>query len=161
MKKTNAIRILERKKVPYQLLEYTYDPENLDVKKIALDNKLEIAEVYKTLVVKGNKTGLLVAVIPGDKKLNRKAIAKASGNKKINLVPIDQLEALTGYIRGACSPIGMKSSPPIFVDITAEALGDIWVNAGMRGLLMKLKVDDLVKLSNAKLLDIAEVYDTL
>ncbi|MEO0874828.1 MAG: Cys-tRNA(Pro) deacylase [Bacteroidota bacterium] len=154
MKKTNAIRILERNKIEYQLQEYTYDPEDLDVRKIAQDNGMAVQAVYKTLVAKGNKTNLLVAVIPGDKKLDRKAIAKASGNKKINLAPIDKLEELTGYIRGGCSPIGMKSKPPVYIDVSAEALGEIWVNAGMRGLLIKVRTSDLVQVCAASVLSI-------
>ena len=155
MKKTNALRILERNGIQYELQDYTYDPEDLDVRKIALENGMEIRAVYKTLVAKGNKTGLLVAVIPGDKKLDRKAIAKASGNKKINLVAIDKLEELTGYIRGGCSPIGMKGNPPVFIDTSAQALGEIWVNAGTRGLLMKVTTSELVQLCAGNVLDIA------
>jgi len=155
MKKTNALRILERNKIPYQTLEYTYDPDNLDVRKIAADNDLDAKEVYKTLVAKGDKTGLLVAVIPGDKKLDRKALGKASGNKKINLVEISKLEKLTGYIRGGCSPIGMKSNPPVYLDASAEELDLIWVNAGVRGLLFGVGADDLVAASKAQVEDIS------
>ncbi len=154
MKKTNALRILEQNGIPYGLLEYTYDPEDLDVRKIAQENDLEIEVVYKTLVAKGNRTGLLVAVIPGHQRLDRKAIAKASGNKKINLVAIDELEGLTGYIRGGCSPVGMKSAPPVYIDSSALELGKIWVNAGTRGLLMKLQTADLVRVCKGNVVDI-------
>lgn len=159
MKKTNAIRILERNGVGYQLLEYTYNPDDLDVRTIAQENGLEIKEIYKTLVAKGNQSGLLVAVIPGNKKLDRKVMAQVSGNKKIGLVETSKLEELTGYIRGGCSPIGMKSSPPVYLDASARSLGAIWVNAGIRGLLVKINTSDLEKLSQAKVLEITEDYD--
>lgn len=159
MKKTNAIRLLERNRIEYQLQEYTYDPEDLDVRKIAQENGMAIQAVYKTLVAKGNKTNLLLAVIPGDKKLDRKAIAKASGNKKINLVTIDKLEALTGYIRGGCSPIGMKTRPPVYIDSSAEDLEEIWINAGTRGLLMKVHTSDLLKVCDGQIVAIATALE--
>lgn len=155
MKKTLAIRQLERAGVPYELLTYQYDPENLDVHKIARENKLIVSEVFKTLVVRGNHTGLLVAVIAGDQQLNRKALAQLSGNKKVNLVPIAELQSLTGYIRGGCSPLGMKGNPPVYVDITAQER-DIWINAGKRGLLMKVSTDGLLKASKGELCAIGE-----
>ena len=110
MKKTNAIRLLDQKKVIYEMLEYEYDAENLSVDKIAKANGLETPQVFKTLVAKGDKTGIVVAVIGGDKTLNFKFLAKQSGNKKIILIPVKELLGLTGYIRGGCSPIGMKKN---------------------------------------------------
>ncbi len=156
MKKTNAIRILEKNNIPYELLEYDYSPEDLDVSKIAMDNNLNLEEIYKTLVLKGNNTGLIIAVVPGDKKLNKKKISKASGNKKISLVPISDLEKLTGYIRGGCSPIGMKSPFPVFIDLLAEELGGIWINAGTRGVLMKVDITDLKEICSASIVGISE-----
>lgn len=150
MKKTNAIRILDRHKVQYELVEYKYDPNQLNVAVLAEANGLEVRSVFKTLVAKGNKTGIMVAVVPGDKSLNFKALAKASGNKKLTLVAVKEIQGLTGYIRGGCSPLGMKKDYPVFLDESALELGMIYVNAGVRGLLVGLEAEDLQKATSAK-----------
>lgn len=133
--KTNALRMLDKARVPYRLLPYDYDPENLDVKKIAEDNDLELAQVYKTLVCNGPKSEVVVAVIAGDSSLHLKSLAKASGLKKLTLMPIKALTATTGYVRGGCSPVGMKKAFPVIIDRAAEAWDEIFINAGRRGLL--------------------------
>ena len=143
MKKTNAIRILERKKIAYTTVEYHYDPDNLNVGKIAEENDLELKSIFKTLIVKGDKNGVFVVVVPGDKELDMKAAAKISGNKKIHLLPIKDLEKTTGYIRGGCSPFGMKKDYPVFVDSAALDLNVFYVNAGTRGILMGISAVDL------------------
>lgn len=143
MKKTNAIRIIERKKIVYTTIEYHYDPENLNVGKIAEENDLELKSIFKTLVVKGDKNGVFVVVVPGDKELNMKAAAKISGNKKIHLLPIKDLEKTTGYIRGGCSPFGMKKDYLVFIDIAAQDLDIFYVNAGTRGILMGISAKNL------------------
>ena len=148
MKKTNAIRLLDQKKVKYEMLEYEYDAENLSVDKIASENGLETPQVFKTLVAKGDKTGVVVAVVGGDKTLNFKSLAKASGNKKIALVPVKELLGLTGYIRGGCSPIGMKKNFPVFIDDSANEFEVLYLNAGVRGLFIKIKLKDLVKVTD-------------
>ena len=135
MTKTNALRLLDKAGVAYRLVEYQYDAEDLDVAKIAADNGLELAQVYKTLVCQGDKTGPLVAVVPGDAQLDLKALALASGNKKIALAPLAALTALTGYVRGGCSPIGMKKDFPVILDEDADYWDEILINAGARGLL--------------------------
>ena len=149
MKKTNALRILDRHQVAYQLVEYSYDPNNLAVTKIAEANKLQLSLVYKTLVAKGDKTGVIVAVIPGQKELNLKALAKASSNKKMALVQVKELQTLTGYIRGGCSPIGMKKAYPIFIDEDAAQEELIYVNAGVRGLLFGANPQEIQRISGA------------
>ena len=158
MKKTNAMRILEKEKIPFELLEYIYDPNQLDLRKIAKDNGLDARVIYKTLVVIGDKTGPVVAVLPGDKVLNLKIIAKISGNKRVYMAPIPDLEKLTGYIRGGCSPVGMKKSFPVYFDQSAEELGAIWTNAGIRGILFKVAIEDFLKVTNGQLADIAADY---
>lgn len=135
MTKTNALRLLDKAGIPYRVVEYTYDAEDLDVAKIAADNGLELAQVYKTLVCQGDKTGPVVAVVPGDAPLDLKALAQASGNKKIALAPLAKLTALTGYVRGGCSPIGMKKEFPVILDEDADFWDEILVNAGARGVL--------------------------
>lgn len=156
MKKTNALRLLDQKKIPYETLEYEYNEENLSVKKIAGDNFLKAENVFKTLVAKGDKNGVVVAVINGTQTLNLKSIAKVSGNKKISLIPVKNLLNLTGYIRGGCSPIGMKKLFPVFLDESATDFETIYVNAGMRGILVKLGPDDLLKITNGQLAQISD-----
>lgn len=149
--KTNAIRILERHQIDYDLIHYTYDPENLSVEKIAQENDLPLETIFKTLVAKGNKTGVMVAVIPGNKSLDYKTLAKASSNKKVTLVPLKEIQNLTGYIRGGCSPIGMKKAYPVFIDTAAMRLEKIYINAGARGLLIGIKSKDLQVVSKAQI----------
>ena len=149
MKKTNAIRILDRAKIKYELIEYQYDPENLDVGHLAKSNGLDVRLVYKTLVAKGDKTGIVVAVIAGDSTLDFKKLAKASGNKKITLLAVKDLLTTTGYIRGGCSPIGMKKPFPVFLDAKAAQEPMIYVNAGIRGILVGLNPTELLKLTKS------------
>lgn len=156
MKKTNALRLLDQKKVKYEMLEYKYDAENLSVDKIAEANGLETPQVFKTLVAKGDKLGVVVAVIGGDKTLNFKLLAKASGNKKITLIPVKELLGLTGYIRGGCSPIGMKKNFPIFIDDSANDFDALYLNAGVRGLFIKIKLEDLMNVTNGMVTSITD-----
>ena len=156
MEKTNAIRILDKRKIKYEVIKYTYDPENLDVAKIAEVNNLDVATVYKTLVAKGDKTGILVALVPGDAALDLKALAKASRNKKIALVPVKEIQGVTGYIRGGCSPLGMKKNFPVYIDELVTKLDLVYVNAGQRGLLFGLKPTDLQTVTRAEILTISK-----
>lgn len=151
MKKTNALRLLDQKKISYETLEYEYNEEDLSVKKIAGDNLFQANNVFKTLVAKGDKNGVVVAVINGIDTLNLKSMAKVSGNKKIALIPVKDLLGLTGYLRGGCSPIGMKKAFPVFLDESALNFEQIYVNAGMRGILVKLNPHDLLKVTNGRL----------
>ena len=145
MKKTNAIRILDKKKIKYKIVQYTYDPNNLDVKLIATDNNLPVEIVYKTLVLNGDKNGTFVTLVPGDQELNLKAAAKVSGNKKVKLLPVKEIEGKTGYIRGGCSPLGMKKAFPTFADLAMQDLELCYVNAGVRGILVGVTPSDLEK----------------
>jgi len=155
-KKTNTLRILEQHKIAYDTIQYHYDDENLNVAKIALDNELKLNQVYKTLVVKGDKTGVLVAVVAGDKSLSLKKIAMLSGNKKITLIPVKDLQGLTGYIRGGCSPLGMKKQFPTYFDQSAKDFDKIYVNAGIRGTLFGCNPEDLVLVAQGQWSDITE-----
>lgn len=154
MKKTNAMRQLDQQKAEYSLVEYAYDPNNLDVAVIAEANGLPLAQIFKTLVLKGDKTDVVVAVIGGDQQLDLKALATLSGNRKVNLLPIADLEKTVGYQRGACCPLGMKKTFPVFIDESASQHATICVNAGRRGLLLQLLPTDLVRFSNGKLVKI-------
>lgn len=156
MKKTNAVRILDRAKIQYELIQYEYDPNHLSAKKVAKDNQIDTQQIFKTIVAKGDKTGAIVAVISGDDSIYLKALAKISGNKKIALFPVKDLLNLTGYIRGGCSPIGIKKPFPVFIEALASTLPKILVNAGQRGLLMKISPTDLVKITNGTIASFSE-----
>lgn len=155
MKKTNAVRLLDREGVAYELIEYTYDEADLSVPQIAAGNNLPVEAVYKTLVLKGDRSGPIVAVIPGDRSLDMKALAKASDNKKVAMVPVKDIPGLTGYIRGGCSPLGMKKDFPVFLDASALELPQILVNAGQRGLLIKLQPEVLQRVARVRVVEIS------
>lgn len=154
MKKTNALRILDKEKIDYKIFEYEYDHLEGSAKAIAENSAISPKQVYKTLVGKGNNTGILVAVIPSDATLDFKALSKVAGNKKMTLIAVKELLGLTGYIRGGCSPVGMKKKFPVFIDTSIEIHDLIYVNAGQRGILMGLNPEDLVKVTAAEVVDI-------
>ena len=154
-KKTNALRLLDAQKARYETVEYHYDADDLSVEHIAKDNGLPLARIFKTLVAKGDKNGVAVAVVPGHKNLDFKALAKASGNKKMALVAVKDIQSLTGYIRGGCSPIGMKKDYPVYLDTSALAYDVIYVNAGQRGLLVGLSPEALRRATAAVVREIA------
>ena len=150
MKKTNAIRLLIQKNIQFELVEYIYLPENLSLDKIAEDNNLKLCQVYKTLVLKGDKTGVFVALVAGDKSLALKKLASVSGNKKVALLAVRDLQKYTGYIRGGCSPLGMKKNYQVYISEEAEYLKMIYINAGSRGLLIGLSPEDLYSVAQGK-----------
>ncbi len=156
MKKTNAIRILDKNKIQYETVPYTYDPDNLDLRIIAKENNLELPSVYKTLMLKGDKNGVCVAVVPGNKTLDLKSIAKESGNKKMQMLAVKDLEKTTGYIRGGCSPIGMKKNFPVYVDAAAKGLKIFYINAGTRGVLLGLSPKELESIINVRFCEIGK-----
>ena len=160
MKKTNAIRILDQHQIEYDLVEYQYDESDLSVEKIARDNQLVLAQVFKTLVAKGDKTGVFVAVVPGDSSLDFKLVAKATQNKKVRMIPKAEIQGLTGYIRGGCSPLGMKKDFPVFIDNRANDFERIYVNAGTKGLLFGINQKDLAKVAKAKVLSISKISES-
>ena len=144
--KTNAIRIVEQKKIPYQEHTYTFSEDDLGAQ--------NEAQIFKTLVAVGNKTGPIVAVIPSNQELDLKKIAKESGNKKVEMLHLKDLESLTGYIRGGCSPVGMKKLFPTYFDQSALNFATIMVSAGKRGLQMELSPNDLASLVRGKFVDL-------
>lgn len=154
--KTNAIRLIEQKKIPYQEYEFPWSEDHIDAVSVADILGKEAGKIFKTLVAVGNKTGILVAVIPGNKELNLKSLAKASGNKKVEMLPMKELEATTGYIRGGCSPVGMKKLFPTFIGSESEDFDTIIVSAGQRGLQMELTPADLISLTKATVATITE-----
>lgn len=152
--KTNASRILERQGVRFDLIEYEVDPDNLDAMHVAEALGQDIATVYKTLVLHGDKNGYFVCVIQGDKEVDLKKAAKASGNKKVAMIPMKELLPLTGYIRGGCTAIGMKKPFPVFLDKNAISQELIHISAGKRGLQIKLNPQDYIRVTSATLCDL-------
>ena len=150
VKKTNAVRILEGLKIPFELLEYEIDEEALSAEDAAAKTGIAEERTFKTLCCRGDKSGVLLACVPAGRELNFKALASASGNKSAELVHLKEVQGLTGYIRGGCSPLGTKKKYPVIIDESALNFDFITVNAGQRGLLFKLAPEDLVKATDAK-----------
>lgn len=155
-KKTNAVRMLDKLGITYEIVEYEVDENDLSAVHIANEAGMFIEQVFKTLVVRGDKTGIYVACIPGGLELNLKEISRLTGNKKSELVHVKELLNLTGYIRGGCSPIGMKKSYPTFLDGSAFKFSSIFISAGQRGLQIKINPKDLQQITGAKIGIIAE-----
>lgn len=141
--KTNAARMLERAGIRYELLEYEVDAGDMSAPQVAEVIGLPAEQVFKTLVVRGDRTGVLLAVIPGNAELDLKALAAASGNKKVELVPVKDILALTGYVRGGVSPLGARKAYPVYLDSTAAHWPAISVSAGLKGRQLLLAPDDL------------------
>ncbi|WP_088815379.1 MULTISPECIES: Cys-tRNA(Pro) deacylase [Listeria] len=153
--KTNACRMLDQKKIPYSLHEYVVDETHLDAVHVATETGRNPAQIYKTLVTVGDKTGYNVACIPANQTLQLKAFAKISGNKKVEMIHVNDLEKVTGYIRGGCSPVGMKKAFPTFIDEAAQKLDTIFISAGKRGLQIELAANDLLLVCRGKFADIS------
>lgn len=152
--KTNAARILDRNKVPYELIPYEVDENNLGALHIAQQLGEDIRQVFKTLVLRGNKTGVFVCVIPGNEEVDLKKAAKVSGNKNCDMVLMKELLSLTGYIRGGCTAIGMRKNYPVFLHQSALEFGEIYISAGVRGVQLRLSPLDLVKVVDAAVDDL-------
>lgn len=151
IKKTNAVRQLESKKIPFELLEYEIDEELLSAEDAAAKTGIAEERTFKTLCCRGDKTGVMMVCVPAGRELDFKALAAASGNKSAELVHLKEVQGLTGYVRGGCSPLGTKKKYPVIIDDSAMTFDFITVNAGHRGLLFKLAPADLVKATEAKL----------
>jgi len=152
--KTNAVRQLEAMGISHQLVPYQVDESDLSATTLALKLGQDIEQVFKTLVLRGDKTGVLVCVIPGGEALDLKKAAKASGNKNVAMVPMKEILELTGYIRGGCSPLGMKKHYPTYIDDTCSLQATIFVSAGVRGLQISMAPDDLIRCSGAQVADL-------
>jgi len=148
MSKTNAIRILESHKIKFDTVSYEVDEDDLSGETVAVKAGANPETVFKTLVCVGDNTGHIVFCIPVTQELNLKKAATASGNKKVEMIKLKDLLPLTGYIRGGCSPIGMKKLFPTYIDETAQLFEIIFVSAGVRGTQVKLNPDDLIKIIN-------------
>jgi Cys-tRNA(Pro)/Cys-tRNA(Cys) deacylase len=154
MTKTNAARILDNFGIKYELI--TYDVDESDLSAIAVAEKLgqNIDEVFKTLVLRGDKSGIFICVIPGGEELDLKKAAQVSGNKSAAMVMMKEILELTGYIRGGCSPLGMKKNYPTYIDESSILYDFIYISAGMRGIQIKITPADLITSSSAIVADL-------
>lgn len=152
--KTNALRLLDKENISYDILPYETQDGRIDGVSVAEKIQRDPHTVYKTLVTQGTGKNLYVFVIPVEAELDLKKAAKVCGEKKIDMIPVKDIQALTGYIRGGCSPIGMKKSYPTYINATAAHLSSIVISAGKIGLQMELDVDKLKMLSQAELADV-------
>jgi len=156
MKKTNAVRLLDVRGISYELAEYEVDENDLSAVTLAQKIGQDVEQIYKTLVLRGDKSGVFVCVIPGNAEVDLKKAAKVSGNKSCAMVHQKELLGLTGYIRGGCSPIGMKRPYPIFIHETCQLFDQIYISAGQRGLQLKIDPEDLIKITESVVCDLAE-----
>ncbi len=154
MTKTNAMRRLDAAKIPYEVKEYTVDENDLSGVHIAKEIGLPFEQVFKTLTARGDKTGVLVFCLPVDKEIDLKKAATVTGNKRIELLPVKELLSVTGYVRGGCSPIGMKKKYPTFIHASAQNFDRITVSAGIKGAQLLLSPIALADFVDAKFCEI-------
>jgi Cys-tRNA(Pro)/Cys-tRNA(Cys) deacylase len=147
VRKTLAARELDRAGVSYELREF--EAGEFSAEEVARELEIPLSQVFKTLVVRGNRTGILLACIPGDRELNLKDLARISGNKRVEMVRKAEVQKITGYLPGGCSPLAGKKKHPLFVDREAEQLPSISISAGLRGLQILMAGPDLIRLTGA------------
>ena len=152
--KTNVARILDQKKIHYTLLPYPVDEDDLGAENTANVLHLPLNQLFKTLVLRGDKIGIFVCVIPGDQEVDLKKVAKITGNKSCEMIHQKELLPLTGYIRGGCSPIGMKKSYPTWIHSSCCNYDIIYISAGMRGLMLSIVPHELVRIVPATIADL-------
>lgn len=154
MKKTKAIEILDQEKIEYRLGEFT--AVDYTAEEVAAKLTIPLNTVFKTLIARAEKKGVVVAVIPGDRELSLKKLAHVLNEKRAEMVKVDELLRLTGYLKGGCSPLGMKRQYPTFLDQSASVLQEISISAGLRGLQILISPQSLVKVAGAALADLAD-----
>ena len=154
--KTNAARLLDQLRISYQLREYEVDLNDLAAETVAAKIGFPPEQVFKTLVARGERNGVCMAVVPGDQELNLKALAAAAGERKIELVPVKELQSLTGYIRGGVTALAARRDFPVYVDETIELFDVISISAGIRGLQILLAPSDYLNATKAKLADLSQ-----
>jgi Cys-tRNA(Pro)/Cys-tRNA(Cys) deacylase len=156
MKKTNTARFLDAKSINYELVEYEVDESDLSATTLAKKIGEDIEQIFKTLVLRGDKTGVFVWFIPGNAEVDLKKAAKISDNKNCAMVHQKELLPLTGYIRGGCSPLGMKKLYPTYIHETCQLFDSIFISAGQRGLQFKINPEDLIKITGSVVCDMVE-----
>ena len=158
--KTNAVRLLDQLGIRHELRAYEVDPEDLAAETVAAKIGLSAEQVFKTLVARGERNGVVMAVIPGDQELDLKALAAAAGEKNIHLVPVKELQGLTGYIRGGVTALAAKREFPVFVDETVQLFDVISISAGMRGLQILVAPDDYLRATKGRLHELGKPRST-
>jgi Cys-tRNA(Pro)/Cys-tRNA(Cys) deacylase len=154
--KTNAVRLLDQLAIPYELRKYEVDPAKLDAETVAAKIGLPAEQVFKTLVARGDRNGICMAVIPGDTELDLKALATASGDRRFQLVPVKELQGLTGYIRGGVTALAGKKDYAVYADEAIELYDMISVSAGIRGLQILIAPSDYLKATKATVVRLAQ-----
>lgn len=152
--KTNAARLLDKAKIEYEMVAYEVDENDLAATHVAEQLGQNIKQVFKTLVLRGDKTGIFICVIPGDEEVDLKKAAKVSGNKSAQMIQMKELLPLTGYIRGGCSPIGMKKPYPGYIQNTCTDFAYIFISAGVRGVQFKIEPNTLCKVAALQIADL-------
>lgn len=161
MQKTNAVRLLDQLGIRYELREYEVDPDDLAAETVARKIELPPEQVFKTLVARGDRHGVCLAVVPGDSELNLKLLALAAGDRKIQLVPVKELTGLTGYIRGGVTALAGKKDYPVFADETIELFDLISISAGVRGVQILLAPGDYLRVTGATVAAIAQIREAM
>ena len=159
IEKTNAARLLDRAKIKYELIPYQVDENDLAAGHVAEQLGEDIETVFKTLVLVGDKSGHVVCVVPGNHEVDLKLAAKASGNKWVEMIPMKELLGVTGYIRGGCSPIGMKKRFPTYIHQSCMEHDAIYISAGVRGLQIRIAPQDLISFVGAEVGEISQIME--
>ena len=146
--KTNAVRLLDAANIAYTLHEYEVDPEDLSAETVAAKVGLPLEQVFKTLVMRGDRSGVFLAVVPGNTSVDEKAVARLTGDRRVEMVPLKDVQGLTGYIRGGVTALAGKRDYPVYIDETAELFDVISISAGMRGLQIFLAPGDYIRITN-------------
>jgi Cys-tRNA(Pro)/Cys-tRNA(Cys) deacylase len=154
--KTNAARVLEEAKVPFELRDYEVDPDDLTAESVARKIAMPAEQVFKTLVVRGDRNGVCLAVISGNQELDLKALSRLTGDRKMELAPLRELQSLTGYIRGGVTALACKKEYPVFLDETAILFDAIAISAGVRGTQIVLHPEDYIRVVRATTGEIAK-----
>lgn len=153
--KTNAVRLLDVNKIPYEMVSYKINKDNYDAEQIALDNNIPQHLLYKTLICIGVDKEIIVAVLPANEQLSIKKLEKVAEIKQINLLPTEELMGKIGYIRGGCSPIAMKKKFPVYIQSSIDTNTIVWINAGKKGILLKMLLGDIILITEGQLADIS------
>jgi Cys-tRNA(Pro)/Cys-tRNA(Cys) deacylase len=157
MRKTNAARALDRLGIAYELRDYEVDETDLSAASVAAKVGLPLDQVWKTLVARGDRTGVLFAVLPGSGELDLKAVARLSGDRRVEVVPLKEVQPLTGYIRGGVTVLGAKKPYPVFIDETMDIFDQVAVSAGIRGTQIVLHPRDYIRAVSGTLGPIAQI----
>jgi Cys-tRNA(Pro)/Cys-tRNA(Cys) deacylase len=154
MNKTNAVRIIEARKIPFETFEYDVNEDDLSGISVARKINADEDSVFKTLVTRNEKNQIIVFCVPVNQELNLKKAASVSGSKKIEMIKTAELLAITGYVRGGCSPIGMKKEYPVYIEETAQIMENIYISAGIRGMQVRISTSNLAAVLNAIFADV-------